>query len=129
MICQGSPFRWLGGCLAVDQPRYAKLIDDHTKTIGPKRFVERHDDPTVHGQVTKDTLGVSRARDLERERETFWFLIAVRRDVTTHQCLAANSYAAVHDLVLPVGRNLIGQGRPGVTEDRPELAAKTPLIE
>jgi hypothetical protein len=42
---------------------------------------------------------------------------------------ATPHHTAMHHLVLPVGRNLIRQRRPGVPEDRPELAAETLLIK
>src|SRR5687768_14472839 len=67
--------------------------------------------------------------DLKREREALWFLIAIRRYVATHQHMVAECEAAVHDLVPPVGRDLIRQRSPGVTEHRPELAAETLLME
>src|ERR1043166_4592918 len=98
-----SAFRRLIGSFAVDQPRYAEAIDDHAKTCGPERFFERQYNPTVPGQLMKDTLGVRGVLDLEREREPLRHLVAFRGHVGTHQHLLANRHAAVHDLVLPVG--------------------------
>src|SRR2546422_638040 len=114
---QTLSFRRLIGFSAVDHPGYAEAIDDHAKASGPERFLERHHNPAVLRQFVKDPLGVRRALDMKRERETLGRLIAIRRDVATHQHLAAEGYAAVHNFVLPVGRNLIRQGRPGVTKD------------
>src|SRR5262245_10044804 len=114
---------------AVDQPRYAEAIYDHAKTLCPERCLQRHYNPTAVGQRVKDALGISRVLDLKREREALWFLILIRRYVGAHQRLAADCQVAVHDLVGPIGRSLIRHGRPGVTEDRPELGAETLLIE
>src|SRR5688572_20324041 len=129
LVMTASPFRRLIGSLAVDQPRYAEAIHEHAKTRGPERFLERHYNPTVLGQFVKDTLGVSCALDVQRHREALWFVITIRRDVATHEHLVADPQAAVHDLVGPVGRNLIRQRSSGVTKNRPELAAETLLIE
>src|ERR1700730_1314529 len=63
---------------AVDQPRYPEPIDNHAKARGPERLLEWHRNPAVLAQLVKNTLGLSRALDLERERETFGFLVAVR---------------------------------------------------
>src|SRR5712691_9831310 len=122
--------RWrLIGSFAVDGPRYSEPIGHHAKTRCPECLLERHRNSTVLAQLVKNTLGLSGALDLEREREAFWCLVAVRRDVATHQHLIADRHTAVHHLVLPVGRHLIRQGCPGVPEDRSELTAETLLIE
>src|SRR5213595_2197229 len=57
------------------------------------------------------------------------FLIEIRRDIATHYHLIADPHAPVHDLVGPIGRDLIRQRRPAVTEKRAELAGETPLVE
>lgn len=44
-------------------------------------------------------------------------------------CVKFSVKASVHDFVLPVARNLIRPRRPGVTEDPPDLATETLLIE
>src|SRR5438046_2000959 len=123
--------RFLGrrGSLAVDQPRYPEAVDDHAKTLGPERLLEWQHHLAVPGQFVKDTHGLTRALDLEREREALWLLIAIRRDVPSHQQLPAGGQSAVHHLVLPVGRNLSCHRRPGITEYRSELAAETLLVE
>src|SRR5262249_8077985 len=129
LVAPASSFRRLIGSFAIDQPRYAEAINEHAKTRGPERFLERHHDPTALGQFVKGALSLSRTLDLKREREALWFLILIRGYVGGHQRLAADCQAAVHDLVLPVGRNLIRQRRPGVTEDRSGLGSETLLIE
>src|SRR5262245_14674803 len=129
LVVTASSFRRLVGSLAVDQPRYAEAINEHAKSGCPERFLEGHHNPAALGQLVKDTLGVSRALDMKRERETFWLLILIRHYVSSHQHLAADCDAAVHNLVPPVSRHLIRQGRPGVTEDRPELSTETLFIE
>src|SRR5205814_6920383 len=72
-----------------------------------------------------DPLGVRGALDLKRERKPLWFLVATRRYVTTHQHVVAKCQAAVHHLVLPVGRDLVRERSPGVTEDCTEFAPET----
>src|ERR1700730_11407603 len=59
-------FRRLIGSFAVDQPRYPEPIDEHAKTLGPERLLERHRNPTILAQLVKDALGLGRALDLER---------------------------------------------------------------
>src|SRR5688572_4023488 len=61
--------------LAVDLPRYAEAIDEHAKTRGPERFLQRHDNCPVFPQLVKDTRRVDRALDLNRQREAFGLLI------------------------------------------------------
>jgi hypothetical protein len=75
------PLRRLIGSFAVDQPRYPEPIDKHAKTRGPERLFERHGDLTVLAKLVKNTLGLSRVLDLEREREAFGFLVAIPRYV------------------------------------------------
>jgi hypothetical protein len=67
-ILRSSALRRLIGSLAVDQPAYAEAIDEHPKTRGPERFLERHYHSPVLRQVVKDPFSVSRARDLKRQR-------------------------------------------------------------
>ncbi len=59
--------RSLIGAFAVDQPRYPETIDEHSKTLGPEGFLERHYNLAAIGQVVEDTLGVSCALDMKRE--------------------------------------------------------------
>src|ERR1700730_225290 len=124
-----SLFRRLIGSLAVEQPRYPEAIDKHAKTRGPERFLEWHNNPTVLGQFVKNTLAVGRALDVNREREALGRLIAIRRHVATHQQLVAERQVAMHDLVRPVGWNLIRERRSAITKDRPEFGAETLLVE
>ena len=70
--------------VAVVQPLYAEAIDEYAETRGPKRFLEWRHNPTVLGQFVKDTLGVSRALDLKREREAIWLLILDAVSSTSH---------------------------------------------
>jgi hypothetical protein len=76
-----SFFRRSIGSAAVDHPRYAEAIDEHAKTHGPERFLDRHHNPAALGQFVKDMLSVSRALDLKSEREAPWLLIMIRRCV------------------------------------------------
>src|SRR5213076_2521423 len=86
----------------------------------PKRLLERHHNRAALGQLVKDPLGVSSALDLKRERKPLRLLVAIRRDIATHQELVAKREAAMHDLVLPVGGDLVRQRTSGITEDRPQ---------
>jgi hypothetical protein len=47
------PFRRLFGSFAVNQPRYPESIDEHAKTRGPERLLERHRNLTVLAQLVK----------------------------------------------------------------------------
>src|SRR4029450_11355611 len=92
--------RWRHGDFAVDQPGDAEAIDDHAEARGPEGLLERHDDLAVLREVAEDALGGGDARELERQREAFRFLVAAWRDVAAHQRLTGDGHAAVHDLVL-----------------------------
>jgi hypothetical protein len=69
-VIAALPFRRLFGSFAVNQPRYSEPIDKHAKTRGPERLLERHRNSTVLAQLMKNTLGLSRALDLDRERDS-----------------------------------------------------------
>jgi len=101
---------------AADKPRYNKAIDEHPKTRGPESFFERHYNPATTGQLVKDTVRFCCALDVQRHGEASWFLIAIRRDIATHDHLIADRHAAVHDFAVPAGRNFIRQWSSTVME-------------
>ena len=100
---------------AIDSESPSQLIDHgipNRSTTMPKRAAQN---VCSSGNITlpslasslKDALGLARALDLNREREALGWLVAIGRDVGTHQDLFADRHAAVHHLVLPAGRDLI----------------------
>src|SRR6266850_2093306 len=61
--------------LAVDDPRAAELVGDHTEAFGPKRGPEGHGDFAAVGQRVEHALGRSDSVVVERDRHAVDTLI------------------------------------------------------
>src|ERR1700687_5426292 len=80
------------GCLlAVNHPRDAESIDEHTKSCGPECFPERHRHRTVLHQSVEYALCLCRVFNANVDVEAMRFLIVIWRGVRPHLHLAAAS--------------------------------------
>src|SRR4030095_9675841 len=81
--------------LAIDDPRHTKAIGDHNEALGPKGLLERQPHLSTAGQGFEHALGIGRALDLKRQRESLRRLILTWRNVSRLQRLAADRDAAM----------------------------------
>lgn len=114
---------------AVDEPGDSEGIDDDAEAGGPEGFFEGEDDSAASGEGVKDAFGFGDALDLKGEGEAAGLLVAVGGDVASHENLAGDGDAGVHDFVRPVGWDLAGEGAAAVTKDFAGLAAEGTLVE
>src|SRR3954449_7653914 len=75
--------------LAIDHPRHAELIGEHTKAGGPEGLLDRHMHLPVLCQDLEDAFRLSRAVDVERHGEACRFLVVFSPSIRTHQRLIA----------------------------------------
>src|ERR1700690_4039836 len=74
---------------AVDHPGDAELVHQHTKPKGPECFLDRHCNLSVFCQGMKYAFRLRRILNANVDGEALRFLIAVRRNISTHQYLVA----------------------------------------
>jgi hypothetical protein len=82
------PRSFLRGFSAVDHPRDAEPIDEHTKSGGPKCLLERDLNRSVLCQAMKYAFCLCLVLDANHHGEALRFLIMIRRNVSTRQYLA-----------------------------------------
>src|ERR1700680_2813294 len=75
--------------LAVDHPRYAKLVHEHAKAWRPERRPERHEHVPIFRQGLTDAFALRQVLKADVHVEALWFVIALRWGVHTHQYLIA----------------------------------------
>src|SRR5216683_5994679 len=120
---------FLGVWPAVNHPRYAELIDEHTKSNRPKCLLKRHRDRPLFFQGMKYAFGLRLILDPEAHGEAMRFLIAIRWDVRAHQSLAADVKARVHDLAAPFRGHVLRGRRAFVREHGFDFCAEALLVE
>src|SRR5258708_17431850 len=121
---------WFLGCLpAVNHPRDAESIDQHTKSHGPECFPEWHRHGTVFHQSVKYALGLYRVLNANVDVEAMRFLVAIWRGVHPHQYLAADYQTCVNDLASPFRRHLVRDRRALMGHHGVDFAAEALLIE
>src|SRR6266851_6248407 len=101
---------------AVDHPRYAKLIDEHTKSDGPKCLPKRHLNCSLFFQCMKYAFRLRNLLDAEAHGKAMRFLVVIGWNVRTHQVLTADREAGVHDLAAPFYWYMFRGGRALVRE-------------
>src|SRR6266571_2585353 len=90
--------------LAVDCPRYAEAIYKYAEANGPEPLLKRHFDRPFFCQCFEYAFCLCLVLEAKGYREALGFLIAVRRNVSTHQHLIAHSQGDMKDFLTPFGR-------------------------
>src|SRR5258708_10788658 len=114
---------------AVNHPRYAELIDEHTKSYGPKCLLEWHLNRPLFFQGMKYAFCLRLLLDAEAHGKAVRFLITIRWNVRTHQALAADNQASVHDLAAPFHGHVLRGRRTLVGKHGFDFGAEALLIE
>ena len=102
----GSVDRWQR--VAIDHPRHAKLIGQHSETSRPKGFPERYRDRTADRERPKNPFRLGGIHKPQQDRKAFWGLIDFGPTVRTHQFSRTNNHAGVTDFTAPFRRHRCG---------------------
>src|SRR5258708_5746370 len=113
----------------VNHPRYAELIDEHTKSDGPKCLLKRHLNRPIFFEGMKYAFCLRHLLDAEAYGKAMRFLIAIRWNVRTHQALAADVKACVHDLATPLRRDVLRCRRAFMAKHGFDFGVELLLVE
>src|ERR1700694_355405 len=118
-----------GRLVAVDHPRYAESIEDHSEAQRPEGPLDRHLHRPVLGQGLEYPLGILRLGDAERNVEALRLLVVLGRRVRAHQRRVADLQASVNDPIPPPRGYLVGHRGVPVSLHGDDLPAQALLVE
>src|ERR1700674_4433392 len=122
-------FSLLCGFAAVNHPGYAELINQHTKSRGPKCFLQRHGRRTVFRQGAKYALGLRYVCESKHYGNALRLLVVLRRKVSALQYLVAQVQCGVENLIAPFPGYLTFDRHSGVGHHHHDFAAETLFVE
>jgi hypothetical protein len=114
---------------AINYPRYAEPINEHTKSRSPEGLLELHLNRSVFCQGMKYALCLCWVLDAKHHGEALWFLVVLRLSVSTLQYIAAHAQRGVEDLIAPFSGHLVRNGRALVGHHERDFSAQALLVE
>ena len=113
---------------AIDHPGHAEAVDKHTEAVAPEGLLQRHRDLAAFSQGGKDAIGFRDTARSDLDAEAAHGLDPAGRGIGAHQLAIAEFEAGVHDLILPLGRDVAGGGRADMLEHERDLTSQDALI-